>query len=221
MRIKNLYLSVISFVLAILVFVTSGALIKNDGHGMGIAAIFVGLAIIAVAVLALLNFIFGKKDNFILIPLLALFVTLMVFSTVVTLSSSSSSTTSDDTTILQLMIFALSVVSLVFATRNKKWASICGLVVVLLTVYSSAALIITSWGKIIEIKQAATSPSESATLAYRMSACLALIPFMGNLIFLFYYIFNLVFGLKKEEVKEQPKSIETTTEEVKEVTNEQ
>lgn len=221
MRIKNLYLSAISFVLAILVFVTSGALIKNDGHGMGIAAIFVGLAIIAVAVLALLNFIFGKKDNFILIPLLALFVTLMVFSTVVTLSSSSSSTTSDDTTILQLMIFALSVVSLVFATRNKKWASICGLVVVLLTIYSSAALIITSWGKIIEIKQAATSPSESATLAYRMSACLALIPFMGNLIFLFYYIFNLVFGLKKEEAKEQPKSIETTTEEVKEVTNEQ
>lgn len=221
MRIKNLYLSVISFVLAILVFIVSGALIKNDGHGMGIAAIFVGLAIIAVAVLALLNFIFGKKDNFILIPLLALFVTLMVFSTVVTLNSSSSSTTSDDTTILQLMIFALSVVSLVFATRNKKWASICGLVVVLLTIYSSAALIITSWGKIIEIKQAATSPSESATLAYRMSACLALIPFMGNLIFLFYYIFNLVFGLKKEETKEQPKSIETTTEEVKEVTNEQ
>lgn len=61
MRIKNLYLSAISFVLAILVFVVSGALIKNDGHGMGIAAIFVGLAIIAVAVLALLNFIFGKK----------------------------------------------------------------------------------------------------------------------------------------------------------------
>ena len=54
-----------------------------------------------------------------------------------------------------------------------------------------------------------------------MSACLALIPFMGNLIFLFYYIFNLVFGLKTEEAKEQPKSIETTTEEVKEVTNEQ
>lgn len=221
MRIKNLYLSAISFVLAILVFVVSGALIKNDGHGMGIAAIFVGLAIVAVAVLALLNFIFGKKDNFILIPLLALFVTLVVFSTVVTLSSSSSSTTSDDTTILQLMIFALSVVSLVFATRNKKWASICGLVVVLLTVYSSAALIITSWGKIIEINQSATSPSESATLAYRMSACLALIPFMGNLIFLFYYIFNLVFGLKKAEAKEQSKSIETTTEEVKEVTNEQ
>ena len=221
MKIKNLYLSAISFVLAILVFVVSGALIKNDGHGMGIAAIFVGLAIIAVAVLSLLNFIFGKKDNFMLIPLLALFVTLMVFSTVATLSSSSSSTTSDDTTILQLMIFALSVVSLVFATKNKKWASICGLVVVLLTIYSSAALIITSWGKIIEIKQAATSPSESATLPYRMSACLALIPFMGNLIFLFYYMFNLVFGLKKEEVKKEPKSIETTTEEVKEVTNEQ
>ena len=66
MRIKNLYLSAISFVLAILVFVVSGALIKNDGHGMGIAAIFVGLAIVAVAVLALLNFIFGKKDNFII-----------------------------------------------------------------------------------------------------------------------------------------------------------
>ena len=118
MRIKNLYLSAISFVLAILVFVVSGALIKNDGHGMGIAAIFVGLAIIAVAVLSLLNFILGKKDNFMIIPLLALFVTLMVFSTVATLSSSSSSTTSDDTTILQLMIFALSVVSLVFATKN-------------------------------------------------------------------------------------------------------
>ena len=221
MKIKNLYLSAISFVLAILVFVVSGALIKNDGHGMGIAAIFVGLAIIAVAVLALLNFILGKKDNFMIIPLLALFVTLMVFSTVVTLSSSSSSITSDETTILQLMIFALSVVSLVFATKNKKWASICGLVVVLLTIYSSAALIITSWGKIIEINQAATSPSESATLPYRMSACLALIPFMGNLIFLFYYMFNLVFGLKKEEVKKEPKSIETTTEEVKEVTNEQ
>ena len=221
MRIKNLYLSAISFVLAILVFVVSGALIKNDGHGMGIAAIFVGLAIIAVAVLALLNFIFGKKDNFMLIPLLALFVTLMVFSTVATLSSSSSSITSDDTTILQLMIFALSVVSLVFATKNKKWASICGLVVVLLTIYSSAALIITSWGKIIEINQSTTTPSESVTLAYRMSACIALIPFMGNLIFLFYYIFNLVFGLKKVEAKEEPKSIETTNEEVKEVTNEQ
>ena len=221
MRIKNLSLSAISLVLAILVFVVSGGLINNDAHGMGIAAIFVGVAMIAVAVLSLINFIFGKKDSFMLLPLLALFVTLMIFSTVVTLSATSSSISSDDTTILQLMILALSVVSLVFASKNKKWASICGLAVVLLTIYSSAALVISSWGKIIEIKQA-TSSSESALLAYHKNAWMALIPFIGNLVFLFYYTFNLVFGFKKVEekveVKEETKQI---NEESKEVTNEQ
>lgn len=191
MKIKNICLFIISLLISIFVIIISSTLISYKLHSIGIAGIFIGISLISISAVSIINVLMTKKIN-LLIPFVFLLVTLEIFSTVSLLDSSGSSSI-DSIPTLQLLIEILGIVSLVFATKNKKWASICGLIIVLLSISSYASSFIFNWGKVIEIKKAMTNPDTDYYLVFEKPALQNLIVLISNFPFVFYYIFNLAF----------------------------